>query len=131
MADSHANIIAVMHAHSVRKIATMSSFGVGSSLPNMTFLMRWVISHSNLQFSYADHNLVDEEIKSPNRKDIGYVLARPTRLTDGGKAPLRFYGDNGVGMGAFTSISRASVAGFLVDAVEKSTWDRSTPVISN
>jgi len=70
-------------------------------------------------------------MKSPHRNDIDYVLVRPTRLTDGEKASLRFYGDNGVGMGAFTSISRASVAGFLVDAVEKSTWDRSTPVISN
>jgi hypothetical protein len=131
MADSHANIIAAMRAHSVRKIATMSSFGTGSSLPNMPLLMRWVIGHSNLQFSYADHDLVDEEMKSPERKDINYVLVRPTRLTGGEKAPLRFYGDDGVGMGAFQGVSRASVAGFLVDAVEENTWDMSTPVISN
>lgn len=93
--------------------------------------MRYMISHSNLQFSYADHNLVDKEMKSPDRKDIDYVLVKPTRLTNGEKASLRFYGDNGVGMGALHSISRTSVAGFLVDAVEKNTWDRSTPVIAN
>jgi len=97
----------------------------------MTFLMRWVISHSNLQFSYADHNLVDEEMKSPDRSNIDYILVRPTRLTDGMKAPIRFYGDNGVGMGALPGISRANVAGFLVDAVEKDTWDRTTPVTPN
>ena len=70
-------------------------------------------------------------MKSPDKKDIEYVLVRPTRLTNGDKAPLRFYGDDGVGMGVLSSISRVSVAGLLVDAVEKNTWDRTTPVISN
>jgi hypothetical protein len=131
MADSHANLIAVMRAHSVRKIITMSAFGVGASLPNMTFLMRLVIAYSNLQFAYDDHNQVDQEMKDPARKDIDYVLVRPTRLTGGPKAPLRFYADEGVGLGVLQGVSRASVAGFLVDAVEGATWDRSTPVIAN
>jgi hypothetical protein len=50
------------------------------------------------------------------------------------KAPVQFHGDDGKGLGVFAGmggISRASVAACLVDAVEKSTWDRSTPVISN
>jgi hypothetical protein len=79
----------------------------------------------------VDHNHVDEILK---KSDLKFVLLRPARLTMGKKAPVKFLGDDGKGQGIFAGlggISRASVAACLVDAVEKNTWDRSTPVISN
>ncbi|KAI9871128.1 MAG: hypothetical protein M1830_003286 [Pleopsidium flavum] len=126
MADSHANAVAVMKEHGIRKIATMAALGVGDSLPNLIFIMRWVIKKSNMLYSFEDHNLVDQEMK---KSGMDYVLARPTRLTIGEAKPVKSFGNSGQGVGM--SISRKSVAVFLVDAVEKSTWDRTTPVISN
>jgi putative NADH-flavin reductase len=131
MSDANENLVSAMKRHGVSKIATMSSFGVGSSLPNITVLMRWSISNTSLGYSYADHNHVDEILKKSGLK---FVLLRPARLTMGKKAPVRFLGDDGKGLGMFAGIggiSRASVAVCLVDAVEKTTWDRTTPVISN
>ncbi|KAE8555773.1 hypothetical protein EYB25_000471 [Talaromyces marneffei] len=131
MADTHENLIAAMKRHGVSKIATLSSFGVGSSLPNITVIMRWAISNTELANSFADHNHVDEILKKSGMK---FVLLRAARLTLGRKAPVRFLGDNGKGLGLFAGmggISRISVAGCLVDAVEKSTWDGRTPVITH
>ncbi|KAJ5205490.1 hypothetical protein N7491_003882 [Penicillium cf. griseofulvum] len=131
MSQAHENLIAVMKRHGVSKIATLSSFGVGSSLENITVLMKWAISKTSLGYSFADHNHVDEILKN---SELEFVLLRPARLTMSKKAPVQFLGDEGKGLGIFAGlggISRASVAACLVDAVEKSTWDRSTPVISN
>jgi putative NADH-flavin reductase len=131
MSEAHENLVAAMDRHGVSKIATMSSFGVGSSLANISVIMRWAISNTSLGHTFADHNQVDEILKKSGLK---FVLLRPSRLTMAKKMPVQFFGDDGEGLGVFAGlggISRASVAACLVDAVEKSTWDRSTPVISN
>lgn len=128
---THENIMAVMKRYRVSKIATLSSFGVGSSLAHINFMMRWAISSTSLRYPFADHNYVDEILK---KSDLKFVLLRPARLTMAKKAPVHFLGDDGKGLGIFAGlggISRASVAACLVDAVEKNTWNRSTPVISN
>jgi len=128
---THENLVAAMKRHGVSKIATVSSFGVGSSLKNINFLMKWAISNTSLRYPFADHNEVDGILK---KSELQFVLLRPARLTMSKKAPVQFLGDDGKGLGVFAGlggISRASVAACLVDAVEKSTWDRSTPVITN
>lgn len=131
MADAHNNLISAMKRHGVSKIATLSSFGTGSSLDNISVLMQIAIPRTGLAHSYADHNLVDETVK---KSGLDYVLLRPSRLTMGEKAPVRFFGDDGKGAGCFAGIggiSRASVAACLVDAAEKNDWNQRTPVISN
>lgn len=131
MADSHEYLISAMKRLGVSKIVTMSSFGVGSSLPNITFLMRWAIAHTGLGYKFADHNQVDEILK---KSGLDFVMLRPARLTMAKKAPVQYLSDDGKGLGVFAGlggISRASVAGCLVDAVEKNTWNGSTPVLTN
>ncbi|GLI74666.1 hypothetical protein PoHVEF18_002912 [Penicillium ochrochloron] len=131
MTTAHENLIATMKRHGVSKIATLSSFGVGSSFPNITVLMRFAISCTSLRHTFEDHHQVDETLK---KSGLQFVLFRAARLTMAKKAPVQFFGDDGKGLGVFAGlggISRASVAACLVDAAEKSTWDRSTPVITN
>ncbi|KAK9242132.1 hypothetical protein V1522DRAFT_359102 [Lipomyces starkeyi] len=131
MSDAHENAIATMKKHGVSKIATLASFGVGSSYPNINALMRWAISHTSMAHGFADHNHVDEIVK---KSEMKFVVFRAVRLTMGKKAPVKFNNNDGKGLGIFAGlggISRASVAACLVDACEKSTWDRSTPVILN
>ncbi|MCJ1452844.1 hypothetical protein MMC28_003189 [Mycoblastus sanguinarius] len=130
MADSAANVIAAMNAHGVRKIVIMQALGVGDSLPNLFFAMRWLIKYSAMAAQFADHNLVDEEVKAAS-EGVDYVLARPTRLEEGDRMPVKFFGDQGMGIGSFASITRKSVAAFLIDAAEKGDWDKETPVIAN
>ena len=131
MSVSHENVIAAMKKRGVSKIATLSSFGVGSSYPNVNMLMKFAISNTPMKHPFADHNRVDEVLKKSGMK---FTALRSSRLAAGKKAPVKFVGDEGKGQGIFAGlggISRASVAACLVDAVEKSTWEGTTPVILN
>jgi hypothetical protein len=117
-----------MQEHGISKIVTMSAFGTGDSFPNLNFLMRLVIKTSNLLYTFLDHDLVDQEMKESG---VQFVLVRPVMLTDKEVRPVREHGNAGKEAGFMPSISRKSVAVFLVDTAEKNNWNKSTPVISN
>lgn len=129
MADSNANVVAAMEAHGITKIVTMSAFGVADSWLNMHLLLRATIKISNMSHQWEDHAAVDGEMK---QSELDYVLVRPVMLKEGERKPITFHGNVGAkGVGLTSSITRQSVAGFLVDAAEKGDWNRSTPVITN
>ena len=128
MADAHANLLAAMKKHQTKKIVTMSAFGAGDSFHNLNVLMRFVIRQSNMLVTFQDHDLVDKELKDSG---ADFVLARPAVLTDKEAQAIKTHGPAGAGVGFMPSISRRSVAVFLLDAVEMETWDRITVVISN
>lgn len=106
----------------------MSSFGVGDSYPNFNFIMKGMLRFTNLGAAFIDHDLVDAEVQNA---DLDWVLVRPNFLKEGEAAPVKEYGNLGKDLPAFVGITRPSVAAFLVDAVEKTTWDRTTPCIAN
>lgn len=54
MADAHGYLIAAIESHGISKIVTMSSFGIESSLANMTFIMRWAIANTSLGYKIAE-----------------------------------------------------------------------------
>ena len=128
LADSVANVITAMKQHNVPKIIVMQALGVGDSFPSMSPWMRWVRHWTYMKHSYNDHDLVNEEIKLSG---VNYVLARPPWLTNGRARPVRTFGNTGKGIGNLATVSRKSVADFLLDACEKKDWDRSTPVIAS
>jgi putative NADH-flavin reductase len=128
MADSAANVRSVMKRHGVKKLVIMSAFGVGDSFKGLNFLMRPIITHTNMSAQFKDHNLVDAETKESR---LDWVLVRPVMLKGEAALPVKMLGNTGKEGGFMPSISRKSVAGFLMDAVEKNTWNRSTPVVCN
>ena len=128
MTDANANITKVMKQSGIRKIVTMAAFGVGDSYQNANFLVRLMISKSNMKVQFEDHGLVDQDLK---KSGLDYVLVRPAMLKGEEALPVKEYGNNGKGTSFMPSISRRSVAVFMLDAVEKDRWNGSTPVISN
>lgn len=128
MADSNANAIAVMKQYGVRKIVTMSAFGVADSAANANCLLKLVLRKTNMKYQFEDHDLVDAEVK---KSGVDYVLVRPVMLVEGDTQTVKEFGNEGLGVGIMSKITRRTVANFLVDAAEKSSWDRTTPVISN
>jgi hypothetical protein len=128
MADAVANVKASMETHDIRRIVIMSAFGVGDSFPQLNFLMRPILRYTNMSYQFQDHGLVDEEIRSSG---LEWVLVRPAMLKGEQANPIQDLGDKGEKAGFMPSISRASVALFLINAVEKKDWVGRTPVISN
>lgn len=128
MADSIANVRTVMKNNGVKKLVIMSAFGVGSSFKSLNFLMRPIISHTNMSVQFEDHGFVDKETKD---SELDWVIVRPAMLKGEEVLPVKVLSDSGKEGGFMPSISRTSVAGFLVDAAERRTWDGRTPVICN
>ena len=63
---------------------------------------------------------------------LPFVLARPSRLTEGSVTTIRAWPDDGFGApGWSAAVSRTSVAEWLVDAVEGSDFDGKAPVLTN
>lgn len=126
LADCVANARETMKSHGVKKIVIMSAFGVGDSFSHLNFLMKPVIRLSNMGIQYEDHRLVDEETRLSG---LNWAIVRPAMLTDKEAKPVKDLGDTGEYASFMPSISRASVAKFMVDAVESDSWDSRTPVI--
>lgn len=131
MAESVRNTLAVMKEHGVKKMVVLGTNGVGSSRANGGWLFNWIVDHSNLKITFDDHYEVQKLLEAEAEKDVDFkwVDVRATGLDNGEKKEVKEFGNEGKGVGWF--ISRKSVAGFLLDAVEGSQWDRQTPVISN
>jgi len=78
---------------------------------------------------FEDHDAVEHRLRAEEGTD--WVLVRAARLTEGEQRVVREFGDEGAGAGFFASVSRSSVARFLVDVVEGEKWNGRTPVIGN
>jgi putative NADH-flavin reductase len=128
MADSTANVVAVMKEFGTSKIVIMQAFGVGESWENMNCMMQLLMKKSNMIYQYDDHNLVTRETRDSGEN---YVFVRPSRLVEGEAKEIKEYPEHGKGVPVMAAITRNSVAKFLVEAAEKSEWDNTAPVITN
>ena len=105
--------IDAMKEHGVKRLVVLSAQGAGDSLVTANWFLRTFVIGGILKLAFRDHD-VQERLTSES--GLEYVIARPTRLTDG---PAK---------GRFTkaadlvkvpgSISRADVADFLVESCD-------------
>ena len=126
MADSVANTTAAMAAHGIRRIVVLSAFGAGDSLSTASLPLRWMFTRTNLKYTYADHNLVDAEIRDT---DTDWTLVRPAAFNKKLEAEPIAVTDIHGPKPSF-SISRASVARFAIDVVDGGSYIRETPIVS-
>ncbi|KAH7018590.1 uncharacterized protein B0I36DRAFT_40963 [Microdochium trichocladiopsis] len=111
------------------KLVVNSSHGVGASAPSLLLAFHLLFSvWPRMRLSQAAHEEADNLVMASGLK---FVVARPARLTAGEAAEVKAYSDSGKGIGAMPSISRASVAKWLVSAAETAEWDGRAPVLAN
>ena len=127
--DSVCNIMAVMRKHSVYRLLVISSFGVSSSWTQLPWLMKLVFQYTNMRIQLEDHNATDAEVTAADWLD--WTLVRLTMLKEGDLAPAREFGKAGKGVGLFSGITRASVASFVVEAIESQGRSKQAVVIAN
>ncbi|KAI3543251.1 hypothetical protein CABS01_11076 [Colletotrichum abscissum] len=116
------------------KLVMNSMQGAGASSKSLIFPLRALFNHTNMKHTLDDHNAVDALFRGNDdaaAKDVDWVLVRPPMLTEGESLPVKVYDDEGSGVCWMPKITRRSVAGFMVDAVEKDDWNRSAPVVTN
>jgi hypothetical protein len=137
MADTHKNVVTLMKKHKVERVVTLQAFGTGDSRKEVFAPMRWVMECSPMSVGMRDHEMVDQEMKlvmkEQTGKEIKWTGIRACMLSDGEKKEVTSWGNSGKGVGLVPSVSRRSVAGFLVDVVEDGStkWVGETPVVSD
>jgi putative NADH-flavin reductase len=126
MADSVADATAAMTARGIRRIVVVSAFGVGDSLSRQPLPIRWMTTRTNLSYTYADHNLVDTEIRDT---DTDWTLLRPVAFNKKRSAGKIDVTDIQGPKPSFF-ISRPAVAHFAVDVIDAGSHIREAPIIS-
>jgi putative NADH-flavin reductase len=110
-------VIDGMLAHDVKKLVVLSAFGVGDSFAPSSFFLRKILIPFLLKPAYEDHERQEKLVKESS---LDWVIARPTRLTDG-PAHKRYRKETRP-KAVPNSISRADVADFLLEAATVDTW---------
>lgn len=104
----------IMPEHGVRRLVVISAAGVGSSRTKATWPVRRLISLGNVAVGYSDLERMESEL---GETELDWLAVRPVTLVGGeptGRAgPVDRYA-------LFSTIRRADVAGWMVDAAEAS-----------
>jgi putative NADH-flavin reductase len=109
--------IEAMKAHGVRRLVVLSALGTGDSRRLFNFVMDKLVISFVLKAPYADHERQEALVR---QSGLDWVIARPTRLTNG-PARKRYVKQTAI-VKVPGSISRADVADFLVEAAEVDTF---------
>jgi putative NADH-flavin reductase len=132
MTDSARNILAVMGEQHVQRVVFLSAVGVGDSWKTLPLAFRAFIKLSNINIGYADHDGVDSLVR---KSSVDWTLVRAVGLNDktahaGAAGPLRTTEVGGPKPGTL-DVTRADVAAFCIDCVDKNEWVRRAPIIWN
>lgn len=110
------------------KLVVNSTQGVGESWNSMNLPVRLVFQYSTMRIALADHEELDKLVRASG---LRFVMARPCRLVEGEAAEVKVWPDCGKGCAWMPTITRGSVARWLVDAAEGDEWDGRAPVVTN
>lgn len=109
--------IDAMKEHGVKRLVVLTAHGVGNTKPVASWFQRTFLIGMLLKGFFADHDV--QELLT-QQSGLDYVIARPTRLTNG-PAKGKYVRTADV-VSVPSSISRADLADFLVEACETTTW---------
>jgi uncharacterized protein YbjT (DUF2867 family) len=110
-------VIDAMKKAGAKRLVVLSALGVGDSRPLLNPLLRAVMVGFLLKVPFEDHERQEAQLRASG---LDWVVARPGRLTDG--PPRRRYKKTSAIEPVPSSISRADVADFLVEACEVPVW---------
>ncbi len=109
--------IDAMKEHGVKRLVVLTAHGVGDSEHAASWFQRKLLIGGLLKGFFRDH---DVQERMTRESGLDFVIARPTRLTNG-KAKGKFVRTTEL-VSVPGSISRADLADFLVEACESTTW---------
>ena len=121
------NIIAAMSRHGLRRLVCASTIGAGDSYPALNFFWKRVMFGLLLREAFVDHQAQEEAIR---QSDLDWVIVRPGAFTDGPATGDYKYGFAPTEKNLALKISRADLAGFMLQQLTGTTWLRQAPGLS-
>jgi putative NADH-flavin reductase len=127
MSVSIKNIVKAMDEAGIRRIVVMTALGVGDSAKEIPAFFSFMVKITNIKYAYADH---DAQEKILENSDLDWTVVRPVGLNDKNENLSILYRVKGEGK-IKSMISRNAVAHFMLECLEKGTFIRQKPGISN
>ncbi|MBS1623320.1 MAG: SDR family oxidoreductase [Bacteroidetes bacterium] len=117
--------IQAMKEAGVRRVIVQTALGAGDSYPDVHWVMRLLIKWTHFKIVYDDHNMQEQLL---SESELDWTFVRPVGLNDRDelhklhvtlhKAPPTLH------------ISRKHVARFMLDCLDKASYIREAPAIS-
>ncbi len=126
VSESMKNVIAEANQQNLKRLITISAWGVLETKKDVPFWFKWMIDYTNLRHVYADHESQEKLLAASN---LTWTAARPVALNDSKKIKTLIVGFNNLPKPSLY-ISRRSVARFMVDVVKSDKYDMKSPTIS-
>jgi putative NADH-flavin reductase len=120
------NIVKAMSETEIRRVITVSAWGVGDSYREVNWVFRFLINNTKVGMAYAGH---EDQERVLRQSELDWTAVRPVGLSnETWNSPVRvsFKGENKLRM----TISRKDVAKFMLDILEDKRYYRTTPSIS-
>lgn len=124
LARSTRALVAAAKATGVKRIIAVSAGGVGDSLELVPGFFRMMIKLTALKTAYAQLHELEQQLLASG---LDVCVPRPTGLTDG---PLTGKVVTARGFSGRATISRADVAGWMLDQLERPVFSERTPMIT-
>jgi hypothetical protein len=126
LSESIGNVIELGTGLGVKRVLVLSAWGVGDTRNDIPWWFKWLIDHSNIGIAYLDHErqeklLVDSGLEYTAIRPVGLINSETEKevlvsLTSAEKPGL--------------TISRKSVARFIVSILENDWYVNQMPVVS-
>jgi uncharacterized protein YbjT (DUF2867 family) len=126
VSESMKNVIAEANQQNLKRLITISAWGVLETKKDVPFWFKWMIDYTNLRHVYADHAAQEKLLAASN---LTWTAARPVALNDSKKIKTLKVSFNNLPKPSLY-ISRQSVAKFMVDIVKSDKYDKKSPTIS-
>lgn len=114
--DGTANVLAAMKIAGVRRLLVVSTSSL--HLPERSQIVEWLVTrfllHPMLRRPYADMTRMEQRVRS---SDVDWTLVRAARLTNGPAAGTYRTASHSDKLPGCWSISRADLAGYLLDQI--------------
>jgi len=122
------NIVEAMRRHGIGRLIVQTTLGVGDSAGNLNFFWKNVMFGFLLKKAFKDHEVQEDIVRSSG---LDYTIVRPSAFTNGGPTGKYRSGFNGSVKGLALTISRADVAGFMIEQAGSKQWVKKSVSISN
>lgn len=121
------DLLQLMNNHQVTRLVVISAWGVGESRKYLPAWFRWIVDHSNVGATYADHEAQEQLIA---QSQLDWTIVRPVGLTNSTKPkPIKVCLESEQKLSL--TISRRHVAQFVLEVAESGSYSKQRPGISN
>jgi putative NADH-flavin reductase len=113
------DIIQIAEEAGVKRFIYLSSWGAGESKKYMNIVARKLIADFFLRVPLADHNENEQNI---SKSKLDWTILRPGSLTDGEITDHLHFSDENIKLKGNPSISRKSLASFIIKQIEDTSY---------